>query len=64
MGIMADFPDVFVKSMLIAGADDLKALISSGEFMQILAPSDGQNKKGSGSQRTQPLGMLPQVWEA
>jgi glutaredoxin-related protein len=38
------FPMVFVKGTLIGGADDLKAMIASGEFRQILAPSDSQSK--------------------
>jgi glutaredoxin-related protein len=31
------FPMVFIKGTLVGGADDLKALIASGEFKQILA---------------------------
>jgi glutaredoxin-related protein len=49
------FLTVFVKGTPIGSADDLKALIGSSEFRQILAPGDGQNKKGLGSLRTQPI---------
>jgi glutaredoxin-related protein len=31
------FPMVFVKGVLVGGADDLKALIASGELQQMLA---------------------------
>jgi glutaredoxin-related protein len=44
------FPMVFVKGTLVGGADDLKALIASGEFKQILASGNNQNTKGSDSQ--------------
>jgi glutaredoxin-related protein len=44
------FPMVFVKGTLVGGADDLKALIASGEFKQILASGHNQNTKGLGSQ--------------
>jgi hypothetical protein len=40
---------MFAKGSLVGGADDLKALIGSSEFGQILAPGDSQNKKGLGS---------------
>jgi glutaredoxin-related protein len=43
------FPMVFVKGTLVGGADDLKALIASGEFKQMLASGDSQKTKGSGS---------------
>jgi hypothetical protein len=55
---MADFPDVFVKSMLIGGVDDLKALISSDEFKQILAPEIAKTRKGRVQKEPNPLGCF------
>jgi glutaredoxin-related protein len=43
------FPMVFVKGTLVGGDDDLKALIASGEFKQMLASGDSENTKGLGS---------------
>jgi glutaredoxin-related protein len=40
---------VLVKGTLVGGADDLKALIASGEFKHLLALGDSQNTKGLGS---------------
>jgi monothiol glutaredoxin len=35
------FPMVFVKGVLVGGANDLKALIDSGEFARLLAGKAG-----------------------
>jgi glutaredoxin-related protein len=37
------FPMVFVKGTLIGGAEELKTLIASGEFNQMLASSESQS---------------------
>jgi glutaredoxin-related protein len=43
------FPMVFVNGTLVGGADDLKTLIASGEFKQMLSLGVSRNTKGSGS---------------
>lgn len=41
------FPMVFVKGVLIGGADDLKRLIASGELTRMLAAKPGLHRKGN-----------------
>ena len=39
------FPMVFVKGVLVGGANDLKRLIASGELTQMLAGKPGRTGK-------------------
>jgi hypothetical protein len=57
---MADLTDLFVTNMLIAGAgaDDLKAQISSDEFKQILPPEIAKTRKGRVHKEPNPLGCF------